>query len=58
MDPSSQAASVEPVVLARNQLLLIVALFPLAFVIIGLVLGHATGDCARAAGHPGARATR
>ena len=36
MDPSSQAASVEPVVLSRNQLLLVLALFPAAFVLFGL----------------------
>ena len=35
MDPSSQAASVEPVVFARNQLLLVLALFPAAFVLFG-----------------------
>ena len=33
MDPSSQAASVEPVVFSRNQLLLVLALFPVAFML-------------------------
>ena len=38
MDPSSQAASVEPVVLSRNQLLLVLALFPAAFVLFGFIV--------------------
>ena len=38
MDPSSQADSIEPVVIPRNQLLLILALFPAAFVLFGFIV--------------------
>ena len=38
MDPSSQAPSMEPVALSRKQLLLVLALFPVAFVLFGFIV--------------------